>query len=400
MKLREICDVRAMKRLVVVALVAILGCKGKAGSGKAHEGSASMAPHAHATIEGPSITPVITSAITFVVPKDAPWWGELAFPCYSAVVNLQAGNSAGAAIAKISPNFAPAMQAAGIDLDHDLQAFGMFGCGEGPCLYTAVTLRHPDRISAMLTRLVPGSQPKELSKDHYSLEAPGAQGPRTILVQVIPIAWPDSVPADAWGRAAGSATHVIFISGIFGKGITDPIAALADPQTATTKVHEAESLLADPRGMCVRGLVGAREFQLGYQLEHARFALAAPEGSGDPLTKMLGSVRSLDLQFELTLTPAPTEAVVNTWIDQARAWVSLTAAPVRAQFASQGPLVDVMFDVGALLGERGFRHSLKDKAVSLSWRTDRVSNTDLSVYEARLAKAMKAMGLEPNAVAP
>jgi hypothetical protein len=388
-----------MKRgLFVIALLAFVACKGK-DTDKLGTGSGSIV-HARAKIDGPSVTPVVTSSITFVVPKEAAWWGELAFACYSAAINLQPGNSPGAALRQVSPNLGPAAQVADIDLDHDLQAFGMFACGEGPCLYTAVTLRHPEKLPDMLARLIPSSQPKTLSKNHYTVEAPGAQGPRTIHIQAFPIAWPDKLPSDAWARDAATATHVIFISGIFGKAVDDPLAALADPQTGATRVHEAESLLADAHGMCVRGLVGKREFQPGYELDHARFAFAAPEGKGDPLTKMLGSLRTLDLEFEFTLTPAPTDAVVNKWIDQARTWVSMTAAPVRAQFAAQGPLVDVMFDLAGLLGERGFRHSLKGNALSFSWRTDRVSSTDLMAYEVRLAKAMKDAGLDPNAVAP
>jgi hypothetical protein len=59
-------------------------------------------------------------------------------------------------------------------------------------------------------------------------------------------------------------------------------------------------------------------------------------------------------------------------------------APVRAQFASHGAIVDVMFDMAALLGERGFRHTIKGNALAMSWRTDRVPASDLTAIETRL----------------
>jgi hypothetical protein len=385
--------------LLIASLAVVSACKDKrpevtpgptgSGSGTHDDLSASAVDRPKVKIDGPSVAPVITSSITFAVPKDAPWWGEMAFACYAAAINLQPGNSPASAFTQISPAVAPALAAADIDLDKDLQAIGLWGCGEAACFYTALTLRHPEKIPLMFAQLVPGAPPKEVGKSHWTIAAPGAQGPRTIHIQAVPIAWPDKLPSDSWSRDAARATHLVFVTGLFGKSTEiDPLTALADAPTATAKVTDVESVLHDAHGRCMIGAVGKREFKKGFGLDRARFALAAPEGKGDALTQLLGSIRTLDLEIELTLTPAVTEATVQKWIGEARAWMSTTMAPVRAQFAAQGAMVDVMFDLAGLLGERGFKHTIQDKALGLSWRTDRVPEAELMSYESKLQAAM------------
>jgi hypothetical protein len=92
-----------------------------------------------------------------------------------------------------------------------------------------------------------------------------------------------------------------------------------------------------------------------------------------------------------TLSPAPTEQVVQGWIDQAKAFVSSTVAPIKAQFAGQGPAVDVLFDLAGVLGNEGFRHTLKDKTLTVTWRTDRIPQSELTTYATRLEAAMPGL---------
>jgi hypothetical protein len=332
----------------------------------------------------------VTNSITFFVPKDAAWWGEMAFGCYAGAIMLQPGNSPSATFTKISPAIEPALRTADIDLDKDLQAVGAWGCGEGACIYLALDLRNPDKLKDMLALLVPGKQPKELGKHHWMLEAPGAQGPRNIGVRALPINWPAKLPTDTWSKAAARATHVVFLTGMFDKTTeVDALAAAADDKLATARVIEAESLVGDPRGRCVLGNVAKRAFQPGYELERARFFLAAPEGKGDPVTQLLGSTRSLDLEVELTLQPAPNEKTVAAWVAAARAYIANIGESVRGSFAGQGPLVDAMYEMAGLLGKSGFRRTLKDKSLTLSFRTDRISSSELAAVESRLEGAMK-----------
>jgi len=392
-----------MKRALVV-VAALAACKGKpapapatgSATGKplATETAASVAmvDHAVTKVDGPAVTPVITSSITFVVPKDATWWGEMAFPCYAAAIHLEPGNSAATPFTQLSPTVEPAMAAAGIDLEHDVAAIGAWGTADEPSFYMAVNFHQPDKLQAMLEALAPGAPIKEVSKTHYVMTTPGATGQREIHVQLYPIAWPAKVPGDRWSADAAKATHILFITGMFGNATSmDPLAALADAKTAPAKVKDAEGVLADGRGRCVTGYVAAHDFQPGYKLEHARFGFAAPEGKGDPLTNLLGSHRTLDLAVELTLSPAPTEQVVNGWIDEAKAFVSTSIAPVKAEFAGQGPAVDVLFDLAGVMGDKGFRHTLKDKTLTLSWRTDRIPQSDLTQYESRLESALPGL---------
>lgn len=340
-------------------------------------------------IDGPSITPTITNAITFAVPKDAPWWGEMSFACYASAIRLQPGAKPAEAFTKVSPLIEPALRAADIDLDKDFGAIGLWGCGEGACAYLALQLRDPDKLGVLLEKLVPGSTPKTVGKHHYTVEAPGATGPRTIHVQAVPIAWPAKLPTDIWSRDAARMTHVVFLTGLFGKTTEiEPLAALADAKTAAAKVANIEGVVSNSQGRCVFGEVGARPFRGDHSLEHARFAMVAPEGKGEPLGKLVGSMRSIDLEVELVLSPAPTEATVKKWIEEARQFVISAMAPVRAQFAGQGPMMDVMFEIGTLLGKSGFRHTLKDKSLTLSFRTDRITSDQLVLVESKLQLVM------------
>ncbi|HEY5951217.1 MAG TPA: hypothetical protein VIV40_37250, partial [Kofleriaceae bacterium] len=201
--------------------------------------------------------------------------------------------------------------------------------------------------------------------------------------------------ADSWSKLSARATHVVFITGLFDQTPVDPLALAADDKLATARVIEAESLVSDPRGRCVLGHVAKRAFQPGYSLDRARFMLAAPEGNGDPLTAMLGSNRTLDLEVELTLDPAPSEKTVARWIAEARAWIGNIGESVRGGFADQGPLVDAMYEMAGLLGKSGFRHTLKDKSLTLSFRTDRISHAELAAVESRMEGALKQMGITP-----
>lgn len=367
-----------MRQLMIAALV-VAGCKG---SEPKPELDTTQPPRAEPP-KGPHVTPIVTKSITFVAP-DAPWWGELSFACYAAAIDLQPGSKPSEAFTKISPNVEPAMAAADIDLDHDVAAFGLWGCGDGPCLYTALTLRHPDRLGDMLAKLIPGSQPKRVG-DEFVVDAPGPSGSRTLHVRALPIAWPAKLPADAWARDAARATHVVFVTGIFGKPTDgDPLAVVGDATGAAARVRDAEGVLADASSRCVIGRVGKRAFQPGFDLDHARFGLAAPTGKSDALGRLLGSDRSLDLEIELVLSPAPTPKAVDQWIADARRFAAGIVDPIRQQFAGQGAMVGVLFDLGSVLANHGFRHEIKDKALLLSWRTDRIPESDLTTYEARL----------------
>lgn len=395
-----------MKRgWVLVGLLATVGCKDKARDApkpspvvKGDTEVATPVDRAPAKIEGPAVSPVITSSITFFVPKTATWWGEMAFSCYAAAIKLQAGANPAEAFTKVSPMIEPALAIADIDLNKDMQAIGLFGCGDGACAYMALTLRDPEKLGTMLSSIIPGTEAKSVGKLNWTLAAPGgASGPRTIHVQAVPIQWPAKTPGDIWSRDAARATHVVFLSGLFGKGteLDDALIVAADAQTASAKVADLESLVGGTSGRCVFGEVGKRDFQPGYQLDRARFAMVAPEGKGDHLTSLLGSLRTLDLEIDLVLSPAATEAKVAAWIDEARAWVRTTMEPVRAQLAAQGPIVDVIYEVGGLLGKSGFRQTLKDKSLLLSFKTDRITAAELATVEIKLEQAMKNMGYTP-----
>lgn len=341
-------------------------------------------------IEGPSISPILTSNITFVAPKDGSWWGEMNFACYRSVMGLTGTKRPGEAFEKLSPNVVPAMNAAGIDLGRDLAAIGAFECNGSPCFYVAARLDHPEKMGKVLELLAPGKPPVDLGKGHYTLETPGANGPRTIHVRVVPIQWGVEMPADRWSQELGQATYVVFIGGIDGKNIDlDPLASVADAQTGLAKVMDAESTMADAHGRCILGAVGPREFMPGFKLDKARFAVAAPEGAtDDALMKLMSSKRTLDIEVELTLSPAPQASDADGWIAQGRLFLTGIGENVRSQFAGQGALMDIYFDMLTLIGTKAFRHEIKGNALRLSWRTDRVPASDLTDLEHRLEAAM------------
>lgn len=338
---------------------------------------------------GPAVTPTVTSGITFFVPKDAPTWGELSFPCYRAGLELQPGTKASDPFYQVSPLVEVALKSADIDIDRgDVAAVGGFDCGGGICIYLALNLRHPERLGAMIKSL-PGLTVKEVGKDHYAFEAPDAKGPRSIHVRAVPIRWPDKLPTDKWSLDEAAATHLVFVTGVFGKGSdVDPLAMLAEAGAAVDRVKDAESLLDDAHGRCVVGFSGKDDFKPGFKLDHARFAVALPEGKGDPVTALVGSNRTLDVEIELTLAPAAKEADVTRWIAETRTWMTTVLAPVKAQFGGQGPLVEVIADLLGLITERGFQHKLAGPALRLSWQTRRVPQADVSAIESRLGALM------------
>src|SRR5262245_50648101 len=114
-----------MKRVLLLALCLVaVGCKKDKEQPKVAPAVAVDKPK----VEGPAVTPTITNAITFFVPKQAHWWGEFAFSCYAAAIHLQPGNRPSDAFTKISPLVEPALKAADIDLDKDVAAIGAWGC--------------------------------------------------------------------------------------------------------------------------------------------------------------------------------------------------------------------------------------------------------------------------------
>jgi len=346
-------------------------------------------PDPKPTVTGPAVTPTVTSAITFFVPKHATTWAELSFPCYRSALELQAGSKASDPFYKVSPYVEVALKAADIDIDRgDFAAIGGWDCGGGACIYLAVNMRHPEKVGAMM-KAIPGLAVKELGKDHYAFEAPGAKGPRSIHVRSVPIRWPDKLPTDKWSADEAKATHLLFVTGAFGKGSdVDPLAAVADAGEAADRVKDAESIVEDARGRCAVGLVGKNDFKPGFKLDHARFAIALPEGKSDPVTAMVNSNRTLDVEVELTLAPAATETDVKRWIAETRAWMTTTLAPVKAQFTGQGPVVEAIADMMSVVAERGFRHKLTGPALLLSWQTRRVPQADISAIETRLGALM------------
>lgn len=340
--------------------------------------------------EGPSITPTISNSVTFVVPKSAGWWGEFQFACYRAVMSLTGKSSPGEAFERISPTVPEAMRAGGIDLGRDLAGMGMFECGGSPCIYIAAALEHPEKMKDMLDRLIPGVTATTVAPDHYTLgtaSTVNASGTRTIHVRVVPLDWSAvKAPDDAWSKEAARATHVVFIGGVDGKdNDTDPLTLLADAATAAANVKEAESVLGgETRNRCMAGLVAARDFQPGFELTRARFAMAAPPAArSDAMMTMLDSKKTLDIEVELALSPAPTDAKAKEWIGMGRMFMSGIGANVRGQFAGQDEAMDVYFDMLSLIGEKAFSHSVKGTSLRLSWRTDRIPKSDLQTLEKR-----------------
>ncbi len=379
-----------MSRHLAVALCVLVACKGdkQRPSGDPVPVSPPPAAPAKAKPDGPAITPLISNSVTFVVPKAASWWGEFQFACYRAVMSLTGKGSAGAAFEKISPTVPEAMKAGGIDLGRDLAGMGMFDCAGSPCIYVAATLEHPEKMNDVLGKLVPGVPAKTVAPGHYTLDTKGMSGTRVIHVRVVPLDWSSvKVPDDAWSQQAARATHVVFIGGVDGKNSdVDPMTLLADAATAAANVKEAESVLGgETRNRCMAGLVGPRDFQPGFTLTRARFAMAAPVATTpDAMMALLDSKKTLDVEFELVLAPPPTAAKAKEWVGMGRMFMANIGANVRGQFAGQGDAMDVYFDMLSLIGEKGFVHSVKDSSLRLSWRTDRIPKADLQAVESRL----------------
>lgn len=371
-----------MKRIWVV-LALVMACKQSAPEPGKGSGSGSAAPAPTKPHVAGTIAPIVTKSVTFFAPKDVPWWGEMSFACYAAAIRLQPGSLPSAAFTQVSPLIAPALAAADIDLDRDVAAIGAFGCGDGFCMYSALELRHPEKLPAMLSTMLPGAKQTQVDKLHYTVEAPGPKGPRTVHFTAIPLSWETPLPSDPWAKDAAHATHLLIVSGLFGDD--KPLDPLALAEGGLARVQDVEGVVADPGGMCIRGRVGNREFQPGYKLDHARFAMTLPDGASDPLMKLVGSTRTMDVEVELALDPAPTEAAAAKWIAEARTWMSTTMDPVRASLAAQGPMVDAMFDVARLVGTKGFTHTIKGSSFLLSWRTSRISSSDLASVESKLS---------------
>lgn len=332
-----------------------------------------------------AVSPVITDSITFVTPKPGVTWAEMAFPCYRAAIEMDAGGSVTAPFYQVSPMVEPALRAADIDLARgDVAAIGGWDCGGGTCIYLAVSLRKPEKIGDLVAMVAPkASHPEPL---HWAFEAPGANGKRNIHIRVVPIQWSGKVPDHAWSKAMAKATHVIFLTGMFGDADADPATWLISGEAAAARVRDAEAVLADRRGRCVVGTTGPSSFKPGFDLASSRFAMAAPPAKGDPLAQVMGTDKSLDVEIELSLAKAPAEADVNRWIAEARQWVSGIAGPVRLQFAAQSEAVAVVFEAASLIATQGFRHELDGKVLHLSWRTDRLRRAELQRLEADLQR--------------
>lgn len=371
----------------VAIVVAVVACSKKQDKAPpaVEKGSAKVEAEAAPPkkIDGPSVTPVKTESIAFVVPKDSKFWGEMSFACYRAAMSLTGTRTAGEAFEKMSPTVPAAMRAGDIDLGRDMAALGGFECNGSPCLYVAATLNKPELMGKVLETLLPGTPQKMIAPNHYTIDTKGMKGTRTIHVRVVPIQWAAKPTGDTWVTESGRATHVVFIGGVDGKNAdVDPVTLLADAPTALAHVKDAEGVLSDARGRCILGRVGATDFQPGFALDHGRFAMSAAPGKDDALMAMLESKRTLDLTVELTLSPAPKDVDAAKWIAQGHAWASNIAAPIRAQFAGN-PMLDAYIDMLALLGDRGFKHEIAGKALKLSWRTDRVPRADLDALEKR-----------------
>ncbi|CAN5898920.1 hypothetical protein BH11MYX2_BH11MYX2_33640 [soil metagenome] len=384
-----------LRYLAIASLLIVAACDKKPAG---MNGTGSGAPGASATpaetpaprnAEAGSIAPIITNGVAFVVPKASAWWGEWNFACYRGVMALSGGDGVAAsadAFNKVSPAVPAAMAAADIDIGRDFQAIGGFECGGSPCFYIAAHLTHPEKVKDMFPILLPGTTAKDLGKGHYQVEAPGTSAPRTINVHVVPIQWTNRAPSDPYSQQNQTATHVVFIAGVDGANKdVDVQSMLADAATGTATVKDIESVLADSHNRCIVGQTAARDFQPGFKLTRARFASGVPTASKtDPLMKLIGSAKTFDVQFDLALDPAPTEKDVTGWIADGKAWMANIGAGVRGNFAGQDAMMDVYFDMLSLIGERSFNHELKGNTLRLSWRTDRIPQSDLTDLEKKL----------------
>ena len=335
-------------------------------------------------VKGPAVAPILTSNITFLAPQPGVTWAEMAFPCYRAAIELGDGGSVADPFYQASPLIKPALEAAGIRIESDIAAIGGWSCGDRPCFYIAATLREPAKLGAMIATFAPNAN--EIEPLHWTFEAPGADGPRKIALRVLPVEWNGVLPTDSWSKEMAKATHVIFLSGLFGGVAEDLEAGLATGAEAGTQVASAESVLSDSRGRCVIGSMGASDFKPGFALESSRFALGMPPASSDAIARMMGVSRSLNLEVDFALSAEPSEAQVQGWIEEARGWASGMAAPIRQQFAAQGEVVQVMFDAAEVIATQGFRHKRNGKQLRVSWHTDRISESSLVTIEATLQR--------------
>ena len=86
------------------------------------------------------------------------------------------------------------------------------------------------------------------------------------------------VPRDSWSARRREGAHIMFVTGMFGRGDLDPLAVFADAQTAPAKVKEAEGVLADAAAAASPARRRAR-LQPGYKLS-TRASLRRARGGG------------------------------------------------------------------------------------------------------------------------
>jgi hypothetical protein len=383
----------------VIAVAAALGAcgKGKDGNDTAdkHAGDDPSAapPSAPALvtkpvvkIDGPSVTPVITSSITFATTATTSW-GEMSAACYRAATALAPGQTIASMIGAKSPALLDALRTASIDPDRDLEAMGAFDCAGSPCMYFAAHLEKPSAMMGIIPAIVPGTTMVERGAGHYVGSVQGVDGTREVHLVVLPIQWPAQTPGDAWSQEETRATHLIVFGGVNGKDTKlDVLGALASGAAAHDRVVSIEKLLPDARARCVIGAIGATDFKPGFQLTGARFALAAPAGKSDPVMQLVGANRTADLEINLALSPTPAKADVDRWISDAHAWVHNIAGPIELQFGGS-PMISALADLASIIADKGFKYTIGDSGLLLSWRTDRIAADDVSTLVNRFAAA-------------
>lgn len=375
------------------AFVCATACDKKASQGGEDKSAAEQPAPARDKPAGPSL-PALHSpgGVTFAVGKGEAWWFSVSFACYKAAIGLSPGSDVGAAFAQF-PRLVPALQAGGLDLDSDVASLGGFDCGGELCAYAAVDLGDPAKLSEMVE--VFAGEPAavtQVAPHHFSFPVEGASPPRTLHVFGYAIDWSEAGTAsdDPWAKAATDASHLILFYGVSeGGAVIDPAAHVAGAAEAKKRVGELEDMIEGQGGRCVAGELGERDFLDGFELDRARFVLAAPRGEGDALTRLMGSDRSLELRAHLTLSPKPTEAQAEAWVSQGRSWFTATIGEVRpALVAQSGEAANIIIDIMQLLIERGFSHQLDDNVLELSWQTRRVPASDLVSFESRLQQVL------------
>jgi hypothetical protein len=335
-----------------LVLVAVLACE------KRDSPAAQARVWQPAQIVGPSVAPTITDAITFVVPKDATAWGELAWPCVTSALEAgHAGSTRSVLGASLDNEVGLALDAAGVDPDRDFAAVGAWVDGESVTMYVALALAHPDQLATALRKSIAG-------------------------VRIVPIQWPSAEPRDTWASTLVRATHVVFL----GDSERDPLAALADRDTANARVRDVEHLLSDTRGRCLVGRASGFAASPEYQLDRARIAVAIPEGA-DVIGRSVGSRRTLDIEAEAVLAPAPSPAVVDAWIAEGRTWVGSALTEVRGELGMSDPLAAIIVDVAAAVAYSAFRHELAGDTLRMSWRSDRITEREIEAFVPRFRRA-------------